>query len=92
MLGCHGEVKDLQNCTSSFSRAYNTNIDYVLAGHVHHQTSKENAKHSEELTIRSMVGTDDYAMSLGKTSDTGASLFIFDNEFGKIANYDIKVK
>lgn len=39
-----------------------------------------------------MVGTDDYAMSLGKTSDTGASLFIFDNEFGKIANYDIKVK
>lgn len=92
VLGCHGEVKDLQNCTSSFSRAYNTNIDYVLAGHVHHQTSKENAKHSEVLTIRSMVGTDDYAMSLGKTSDTGASLFIFDNEFGKIANYDIKVK
>ena len=59
---------------------------------MHHQTSKENAKHSEVLTIRSMVGTDDYAMSLGKTSDTGASLFIFDNEFGKIANYDIKVK
>lgn len=92
ILGCHGEVKDLQNCTSSFTKAYGTNIDYVLAGHVHHQTSKENGKHSEVLTVRSLVGTDDYAMSLQKIADTGASFFVFDNEFGKIASYDIKVK
>lgn len=92
ILGCHGEVKDLPNCTSAFSKAYGTDIDYVIAGHVHHQTSKENGKHSEVLTVRSMVGIDDYAMSLNRTSDTGASLFIFDSEFGKTTSYDLKVK
>ena len=92
ILGCHGEVKDLTNCTNSFSRAYGTNIDYVLAGHVHHQTSKETGKHSEVLTVRSMVGTDDYAISLNKTSDVGASFFLFDKEFGKVANFDLKVR
>lgn len=92
VLGCHGEVKNLLDSVNSFSRAYGTNIDYVIAGHVHHQNVKETGKHSEVLTVRSMVGTDDYAMSMNKTSDAGASLYVFNREFGKIASYDLKVK
>lgn len=91
ILGIHGEVKDLDKAIDEFSRAYQCHIDYVCAGHLHHMITKETGINSEALNIRSIVEVDPYGLSLRKTSNAGASLFVFDNVFGKVCDYSLKV-
>ena len=54
-------------------------------------TNKETGINSEVLTVRSLIGVDPYGMSLRKTSDAGVSLFIFEQYYGKVCEYSIKV-
>ena len=91
ILGIHGEVKDLDKAIDEFSRIYQCHIDYICAGHLHHMVTKETGRNSEALNIRSIVGIDPYGLSLRKTSNAGASLFVFDNVFGKVCDYSLKV-
>ena len=91
ILGCHGEVKNIENSVDEFSRALGTPIDYLVMGHVHHSNNKETGINSEVLTVRSLIGVDPYGMSLRKTSDAGVSLFIFEQYYGKVCEYSLKV-
>ena len=91
ILGIHGEVKDLDKTIDEFSRTYQCHIDYICAGHLHHMITKETGRDSEALNIRSIVGVDPYGLSLRKTSNAGASLFVFDSVFGKVCDYSLKV-
>lgn len=91
ILGIHGEVKDLDKAIDEFSRIYQCHIDYICAGHLHHMVTKETGRNSEALNIRSIVGVDPYGLSLRKTSNAGASLFVFDSVFGKVCDYSLKV-
>ena len=91
ILGIHGEVKDLDKAIDEFSRIYQCHIDYICAGHLHHMVTKETGRDSEALNIRSIVGVDPYGLSLRKTSNAGASLFVFDSVFGKVCDYSLKV-
>lgn len=91
VLGCHGEVKSLEKAVDEFSRSLRTPIDYLITGHVHHSNSKEVGIDSEVLTVRSIIGVDPYGMSLRKTSNAGASLFVFEQGYGKTCEYSIKV-
>lgn len=91
ILGIHGEVKDLDKAIDEFSRIYQCHIDYICAGHLHHMVTKETGRNSEALNIRSIVGVDPYGLSLRKTSNAGASLFVFDSVFGKVCDYLLKV-
>ena len=54
-------------------------------------TNKETGINSEVLTVRSLIGVDPYGMSLRKTSDAGVSLFIFEQYYGKVCEYSLKV-
>ena len=90
-LGIHGEVKNLENSLNDFSRAYQTHLDYVIGAHCHHSNSKEVGINAEVLTIRSIVGVDPYGMSLNKTSNPGASLFVFEQCEGLICEHKIKL-
>lgn len=90
-LGIHGEVKNLEHSLNDFSRAYQTQLDYVIGAHCHHSNSKEVGINAEVLTIRSIVGVDPYGMSLNKTSNPGASLFVFEQGEGLNCEYKIKL-
>ena len=91
ILGIHGEVKNIENSLNDFSRAYQTNLDYIIGAHCHHSTSKEVGVNAEVLTIRSVVGVDPYGISLNKTSNPGASLFVFEQCEGLICEHKIKL-
>ena len=91
ILGIHGEVKNLSTAINEFSRAYGTPLDYLVGAHCHHLSQKETGIRSEVLSIRSIIGVDPYGLSLNKTSDAGASLFVFDQLKGKTCEYSLKL-
>lgn len=92
VLGIHGEVKNLKKSIDDFERSYGNRIDYLVMGHCHHAHMKEVGINSEVLTVRSIVGVDPYGMSLNKTSNAGASLFVFEVGKGKTVEYSIKLR
>lgn len=91
ILGCHGEVKNLERSIDEFSRALRSPIDYLIMGHCHHEQLKTTGINSQVLTVNSMVGVDPYGMRIRKTSDAGASLFVFEQCYGKVREYSLKV-
>lgn len=92
VLGIHGEVKDLSVAINDIARANNAQIDYVIAGHKHHAENTEVGINSEAIHIRSIIGVDPYGMSLNRTSNAGASLFVFESGKGKVCEYTYKLK
>lgn len=91
ILGIHGEVKNLSSAIDEFSRTYGVHLDYLVGAHCHHLSQKETGIRSEVLSVRSIIGVDPYALSLNKTSDAGASLFVFDRVKGKTCEYSLKL-
>lgn len=92
VLGVHGEVKNLAQACNDFSRMYNTKIDYIVSAHIHHLKSEEIGFDSEAISVRSLIGVDNYAVSLQKASNAGASIIIFEEGEGKTCQYDIKLR
>lgn len=91
VLAIHGEVKNFGNAVNEFSRTYDTKINYILAGHKHHAKYEEMGMDCEAINVRSIIGVDNYGLSLNKTSNAGASLFIFEAGLGKTCEYTIKL-
>lgn len=88
-VGIHGEVKNLEDVMKNFSKIYNVDIDYLAAGHLHHSRTEAVGIKSEIINIPSVIGVDDYALSLGKASDAGAKILVFDNNDGLKMDYRI---
>ena len=91
VLGCHGEIKNFSNAVKDFSAALGTPLDYVIGGHIHHSKSEDSGINSETIGIRSIIGVDPYGMSLNKTSNAGASLFVFEQGKGKTIEFSFKL-
>lgn len=91
VLGFHGECKNLEQTIKNFSRTYGTHIDFLVAGHKHHQMSSNVGIESDIIGAPSLIGVDDYALSLHKTSDPGATLFVLEENKGKVIEYNIKL-
>lgn len=91
VLGFHGECKNLEQTIKNFSRTYGTYIDFLVAGHKHHQMSSNVGIESDIVGAPSIIGVDDYALSLHKTSDPGATLFVLEENKGKVIEYNIKL-
>ena len=49
------------------------------------------AVESDIISIPSIIGIDDYSLSLNKTSDPGATLFILEEGKGNVIEYNIKL-
>ena len=73
VLGIHGEVKNMAVAIKEFSSIYGINIQYLLAGHLHHNKSEEVGVNQEVINIGSIIGIDDYSLSLRKTSKSNSS-------------------
>lgn len=89
ILGIHGEVRDMERALRDFSAVYSTPIDYLLAGHLHHAETCTAGYRKEVIRVPSIVGIDDYAMSLNKSSNAGATLFVLQDMLGKCVEYPI---
>lgn len=91
LLGIHGEVKNMEDAIKNFTQIYNTKINYLIAGHLHHQNEKEVGKNIKVINIGSIIGLDDYSLSLGKSSNASATVLIFEENEGKTIEYSINL-
>lgn len=90
VLGIHGEGKGLESAIKDFSKTYGIEISFLVGGHRHHQNSSNIGIQSDVISIPSVIGIDDYSLSLHKTSDPGATLFVLESGKGKTIEYNIK--
>ena len=91
VLGIHGEVKNMENALKDFSNTYNTQIDILLAGHLHHSKSETVGVNRDVINVPSIIGVDTFSMSLNKTSNSGATFIVFEENKGKVIEYNIKL-
>ena len=91
VLGIHGEVKNMENAIKDFSNTYNTNIQVLLGGHMHHYKAETVGVNKDVINVPSIIGIDDYSMSLNKTSNPGAVLFCIEENKGVTLEYKIKL-
>lgn len=91
VLGIHGEVKNMKSAIDDFSRIYGVPIQYLLAGHLHHNKTEEVGVNSEVINIGSVIGVDSYSLSLRQTSNASAKLLVFEQIKGKVCEYTLKL-
>lgn len=85
ILGMHGEVKDLETALNKFSNKYKAPIDILVGAHKHHYNAKTVGRCTEVIGIPSVVGIDQFAMDVGKTSNPGALMFTVERGLGVIS-------
>ena len=83
-MGIHGEVKNLQTAIKDYSDIYDVKIDYLVAGHAHHSMFNNCGVRRGTIGVGSIIGVDDYSMSIRKVSDATASFVIFEKGKGKV--------
>lgn len=91
----HGDLdkfKDIGVTVNTlFTKKYGETIDYTISADKHHLEEFERYG-IESILVRSLCGTDDYANDNRLYSSPGQSLFIFNEEDGRVATYHIKVR
>lgn len=92
ILGIHGESKNMDDTLKNLERIYKTNINYLIAGHIHHSKHEEVGQYVETLNIPSIIGIDDYSLSLLKASNASAKMFCFEENNGKKIEYTINLQ
>lgn len=90
-LGIHGEVKSMEKAIKDFSHTYAVQVNYLIAGHLHHAKSETVGVNCEVINVPSIIGIDDYSLSLNKTSNAGATLLVIEEGKGKTIEYSIKL-
>ena len=90
-LAIHGEVRNMENAIKDFSNTYNTDIRILIGGHMHHYKAETVGVNREVINVPSIIGIDDYSMSLNKTSNPGATLLVIENDSGVNIEYKIKL-
>jgi predicted phosphodiesterase len=91
VLGIHGEVRNMESAIKDFSNTYNTDINILIGGHMHHFKAETVGINREVINVPSIIGVDDYSMTLNKTSNPGATLLVVENDIGVSVEYKIKL-
>lgn len=91
ILGIHGEVKNMETALQKFTNTYGIMIDILVGGHKHHFSAETVGRNKEVINVPSIVGIDDYSISLGKTSNAGAIMFVLEQENGVIEQRHFKL-
>lgn len=91
VLGMHGEVKNMNAAIKELSSIYGIKIQYLLAGHLHHNRVEEVGVNQEVINVGSIIGIDAYSLSLRKTSNASAKMLVFEQDKGKVCEYTFKL-
>jgi hypothetical protein len=89
LLGLHGEEKNIQQAIRDYSFMYNEDISYLASGHKHHANSVNLGLLKGSIGVGSIIGIDDYSMSLKRMSDPSATFAVFEKGKGKTIEYNI---
>lgn len=89
ILGIHGEIKNPIQAIKDFADIYNTQIDMMVTGHKHHGNFVNCGFRKQVAGIGSIVGTDDFSVSLRKQADATANVLTFEYGKGLINNHII---
>ena len=90
-LAIHGEVRNMESAIKDFSNTYNTDIRILIGGHMHHYKAETVGVNREVVNVPSIIGIDDYSVSLNKTSNPGATLLVIEKNAGISVEYKIKL-
>lgn len=91
VLGIHGEVKNMEQAIKDFSHTYRVQLDFLIAGHKHHSCSETVGINQEVINVPSIIGVDDFSLSIHKTSNAGATFLVLESGKGKTIEYAIKL-
>lgn len=91
VLGIHGEVKNMETAIQKFSNTYNIIIDILVGGHNHHFRAETIGRDRDIISVPSIIGVDDYAMSLGRASNAGALMFVVEEGNGVVEQRTFKL-
>lgn len=91
IVGIHGEVKNMESTLREMSKTYGVDINYLIGGHIHHKKGEEIAMDTEVINLPSIMGMDDYSLSLNKSAHAAAKLMCFEKGCGKAIDYYIKL-
>jgi hypothetical protein len=83
VMGIHGEVNNLAQAIKDYSDIYDIKISYLVAGHKHHTEFSNCGVKKGVIGVGSIVGSDDFSMSIRKAADATASFVIFEEGKGK---------
>lgn len=92
ILGIHGEEKNMEKALNDFSSIYDVKINYLVGGHIHHRKSEESGFDAEVINIPSIMGVNDYSLSIHKVSNAGAKLVCLETGQGITTEYRIKLQ
>lgn len=92
VLGIHGEVKNLSSAIQNFSNIYNTGIDILIAGHKHHAAAETVGDHRDVVSVPSIIGADNYSLSIGKMANPGATFLMIEDGYGIIEQSTFKFR
>lgn len=90
VLGIHGECKNMEDSIKNFSSTYKVPIDILIGGHKHHKEVDNVGIRVDTVSVPSIIGVDDYSMSLNKTADAGALMLLVEAGKGISIEYNIK--
>ena len=83
IMGIHGEVKNLSSAIKDYSDIYDLKISYLIAGHKHHSEFVNCGVKKGCIGVGSIVGSDDFSMTIRKAADATASFMVFEEGKGK---------
>ena len=90
----HGDLDNIKNLgvtvNTLFSKLYSETIDYTVSADKHHLEEFESFD-IENILVRCLCGTDDYANDKRLYSKAGQTLMIFNSEDGRESTYNIKL-
>lgn len=84
ILGIHGEVKNLSQAIMEFDNIYDTKISYLISGHKHHNEFKNCGVKKGCIGVGSIIGSDEFSMSIRQCADATASFLVFEEGKGKV--------
>lgn len=83
VMGIHGEVNNLSSAIKDYSDIYDLKVSYLCAGHKHHSEFINCGVKKGCIGVGSIVGSDDFSMTIRKAADATASFIVFEEGKGK---------
>ena len=83
IMGIHGEVRNLSSAIKDYSDIYDLKVSYLCAGHKHHSEFENCGVKKGCIGVGSIVGSDEFSMSIRKAADATASFIVFEEGKGK---------
>jgi len=91
-LTSHGNKEsNLKNSIKDYEDTYGIKVDYLVIGHLHCKNEFEVARGKEVIQVRSIMGMNDYAKDIKKSSNSGATMFVVRKDYGRKYINDVKL-